>query len=947
MLDPQPATAFVGRERELEQLLALAEAAAGGDGQVAVIAGDAGIGKSRLAAELLAACQARGFGCLAAEADEVQQRRPFGVIREALGVDSPAPGLRQEIAELLEGHAGGENGRDDGERAAGKLGLESRIADMLALVVGDACRDSPLVLVLDDLQWADESSLVAIAGVARQAGSRPLLLVCALRRSPASAPLRALLASLAHLGAQRFELAGLPGREVARLATSRIGAPAGPRLRDALKATAGNPFYVDQLLSCLLRDSASLARLDGVVELTAPGLPASLRHAVLEQLRFLPEVTLEVLRAASLVGRSFSLAEVALVSPSAVTDVAAALSPALETGVAVTDGERLAFGHDLIRETIHEQMPPAVSRGLHRHLAAQLDAAGAGVERVAAQVMLGAEPGDAEAVGWLRRAAGEALASGPAIAADLLTRALELADEAFPERGELLAEAVRPLLWSGRAADAERVCSEGLAGAPGDEDEPLFRLGLADARLLQGRFQDARATCDEGLEGATLEEADRLHLEVVGALCGILLGDPQGIELARTIVATAPPSVPRVTAQDAIGQWELFTGHADRALAAFEAADVMRAQPGMLVSRIWHGSEVRVRMWHALALLDLDRLKEAAALLEAETAAKITVPALPHALLAACHYHAGHFDHALAESGAAGAAADANGSFTPASAPALAAMVALRRGDPERAQKLLVEAEHVRIPAEIAGDTIVRWVRALQLEATGRAQEAAEAAAGALAAYQRAGFASYMAWHAPDLVRIALTAGQADQAERAVLAAEHAATMLPVPSRRAGALRARGLLNDDTALLLDAVTAARQAPRPLDLAHTLRDAAAALVRDGQRDRARPLAGEALALLAQLGATGDERATRQLLRQAGLRIGARGKHTSAGHGWEGLTQAELRVAALAADGRPNAEIAQALHVSPRTVGWHLANIYRKLGLSTRAQLAADAARRESH
>lgn len=770
--------------------------------------------------------------------------------------------------------------------------------------------------------------------------------MCALRRYPAEQPLRALLATLAHRGAHRFDLDDLSGDALAQLASARIGAPAGPRLRDALEATGGNPFYAGELLRCL--DEQSLTSRDGVVELTAAALPTSLRLAVLEQLRFLPEVTREVLRAASLVGRSFSVSDVALASPSSITDVAAALTPALEAGIIVVDGERLAFRHDLIRETIHEQMPPDVRRSLHRHLAAQLDAVGAGVERVAAQVMLGAGPGDTEAICWLRQAASESLDSGPAIAADLLTRALELAGETFPRRGELLAEAVRPLLWSGRAADAERVCAEGLAGTtavPGDQDEALFLLGLADAQLLQGRYQEGRATCSKGLERANLEEADRLHLQVVAALCGFLLGDPQAIELARTIVATAPPSVPRITAQDTVGQWELFTGHADRALAAFEAADAMRGQPDMLVSRIWHGSEVRIRMWHAVALIDLDRLDEAAKILEAETAAKIAVPALPHALLAACHYHAGRFDETLAESRAASAAAAANGSFTPASAPALAALVTLRRGDPERAQELLAQAEQARTPAEPVGDTIVRWVRALQLETTGRADDAADAAAGALAAYQRAGFASYIAWHAPDLVRIALTAKRADDAERAVVAAEHVAAMLQTPSRQAGALRARGLLTGDVALLLDAVAAARRAPRPLELAHTLRDGAAALARHGQPDQARTLAREALALLAQLGATSEEHATRLLLRQAGLTIGAYGKHPSTNHGWDSLTGAELRVVALAAQGRTNPEIAQTLHLSPRTVGWHLSHTYRKLGINTRVQLAAKAARRE--
>jgi len=142
-----------------------------------------------------------------------------------------------------------------------------------------------------------------------------------------------------------------------------------------------------------------------------------------------------------------------------------------------------------------------------------------------------------------------------------------------------------------------------------------------------------------------------------------------------------------------------------------------------------------------------------------------------------------------------------------------------------------------------------------------------------------------------------------------------------------------------------ALAAARDARRPVDLALTLRDTAAALSRNGQPKRARALATEALELLRDLGAAGEEQSTRSVLRAAGLTLSARSKHARSRDGWDSLTEAELKIVALASQGRTNPQIAQALYLSPRTVGWHLSNIFGKLGVTSRGQLTAQAVRRD--
>jgi DNA-binding CsgD family transcriptional regulator/tetratricopeptide (TPR) repeat protein len=925
---------LIGRDRELAGLRSLLPGVSAGRGEIVVVSGEAGIGKSALAGELVADCADRGFVVFCAAADEVERRRPFGVVLDALGVHRQSSGERAGIVGLLaEGGADGPGGR---------LGLEARIADLLTGLVAEACERGPVVVVLDDLQWADESSLMTVSGIARLVGSHPLLLVCIRRPYPLDTPLRSLLASLDYRRASPVDLGGLEPDEVEALAARFSVGPLGSSVRALLKEAGGNPFYVSELMRCLLAEAGDWAASGQALELT--GVPPSFGLATLEELRFLPAPTLEVLRAAAVVGRSFSVGDVAMISPGSVGDAVGALGPSLQAGVVVADGERLSFRHDLVREAIYGDLAPAIRRGLHRDLASKLAASGAGPERVAAHVMLGADRGDVEAIGWLRRAAGEVRASSPAIAAELLCRALELTEGTTPGRTDVLAELVRPLLWTGQAAKAAEVCTEGLAAEPSVEEAPLFWLGLVTAQIVGGRFADARTTAVEALSCEELTESDCLVLATSRALCGVQLGDPEAWEAAREIAATAPRSMSRGTAQDVVAQWELVTGHADRALAAYEQVDSMVAPPEV-ENRIWQGSRVRIRMWEALALLDLDRIDEAVDLLRADLAALVAVPGVPHAFLAACHYHAGRFADAIEECEAAVRGAEAARSFVPASAPSLAATIALRQGRTEDCERLLAVAERVAAPAEAAGDTIWRWARTLFLEASGQADAAADAAGGALEAYQRAGFASYVAWHAPDLVRVCLRAGRAEQARLVVEAAEHVAAELPVASRRSGALRARGLLDGDNTRLLEALTAARQAGRPVDLAVALRDAAVALAGDGDKAAARPLAGEALDLLSTLGATGDHRRALQLLRRAGLSFGARTRHTRATEGWDSLTSAEHRVVGLVAEGRSNQQIARALSLSPRTVGWHLSNVFRKLSVSSRSQLVAALAKRD--
>lgn len=251
----------IGRDAELALLDELAGRAHRGHGQIVVISGEAGIGKSRMAAEVLIRRPDLGFTVYSGAADEVERRRPFGVVTDALGIDRDGDAVRAEVAELL-----------DGAAHRGRYGVEARIADLLDTVVGEACSRRPVALILDDLQWADESSMVATKRIAGSAAARPLLLVCVLRPYPTDLGLRALLAALDYRGAQRIDLEGLPVDRAAELATLIGGAPPGRNLRRMLAETGGNPLYIGQLLAGLGNGHGGRISEAGLLEVDAPSL---------------------------------------------------------------------------------------------------------------------------------------------------------------------------------------------------------------------------------------------------------------------------------------------------------------------------------------------------------------------------------------------------------------------------------------------------------------------------------------------------------------------------------------------------------------------------------------------------------------------------------------------------------------------------------------------------
>jgi predicted ATPase len=293
---------LVGRTRELERLEALAMRAAGGQGAVCVITGEPGIGKSRLVARALADWKSQGFDTYAAAAWEMEQRRPFGLISDALRLRDPTAGAAHDPA-----------------------GVDFQVAERLIDLIEDRATTAPVAIVVEDLQWADRSSLTVLGWLAREGAQLRLLLVCTLRPDPARAEVRALLAALDRLAAPRIGLGPLSEDEVSDLVAAAVEGPPADGLLHLVAAANGNPLHVIELVAALWADDVLAADQDGRVGVADGQFPVSLRKTVLHRLSGLPDAVPDLLRAASVLGSAWTVSELETIVSRPAGELAAGL----------------------------------------------------------------------------------------------------------------------------------------------------------------------------------------------------------------------------------------------------------------------------------------------------------------------------------------------------------------------------------------------------------------------------------------------------------------------------------------------------------------------------------------------------------------------------------------------------------------------------------------------
>jgi DNA-binding CsgD family transcriptional regulator/tetratricopeptide (TPR) repeat protein len=919
------------REDELRRLQRAIERACDGTGGLVSVHGPAGVGKTRLLARARSQAGAAGMRVLEARGAPLEATYAFGVARQLFEApvlaapDDERAALLSGAARLSErlfGEAGPPLEAEGGEAAFGALhGLHW-------LTVNLADR-GPLMLAVDDAQWADAPSLRFLSYLAGRLDGLPVVLVAAGRMPDpeAASPLWRQLAE--DESGLALRLRPLSEQATADLVRASLAGADDEFCRACHGATGGNPLFLRELLAALeqaeIEPTAATAPA-----VTTVGAPAVVRFVLHRLERLGPEAT-AFAQALAVLGDA---ADTRLAAEAAGLDqaAAAALGDRLVEADVLAPSQPPAFAHPIVRAAVYENLLPGERAARHAAAAALLAEAGAPPERVAAHLLEATPAGDPERVTVLRSAAARAAERGaPGAAATFLRRALA-EPPPVEARGELVGDLGRWELARQEFGGAEQHLLDALA-TPADPAVHV-RAGswLARCAVATGRSAAAAAALEQLL--ADLEHSDRDRtLEVEAELVNLHMsqmplrrllperlerfgrraaGDAR-FERVATVYAAVERSV-RAESADAIAddieaalaQGPLAslpanfvaimtlrqTGRYDTAARWLELAlQAARAQGLSGQLAIVHGE----RAWLALA-----RGAVADAALEAELGLELI--------------GAGHFMLPRLAAAATEAAIE-RGDLA-------AAAEAVRRGT--------AEGEHERLFLDEL------------LTARGKLDSARGEPRQALADLLRVGelHESYGVRRPDDWrphAALALAAlGESGRAEELAREQLERTRAFGVPRALGLALRAAGSViggAEGLALLEQAVATLEPSPARLELAHARAALGAELVRRRRRTDGREQLRAAVEAALACGATAlAERARGELGAGGGRRARLELSGVSA------LTPAERRVCELAAGDATNREIAQTLFVTEKTVELHLTSAYRKLAIRSRFQLA---------
>jgi ATP/maltotriose-dependent transcriptional regulator MalT len=916
---------LVGREKAAAVLREAIAATAGGSGGSVVIEGPAGIGKSRLLAEAESWARPHGLAVAAGRATVLDRVVPLTTLLTALRSGEP-PVFDRTALDALDGH---EFSR-------------YRLIDRLCRLVEDYSRVRPLAIVVDDVQWADELTALALRVMIPTLRSRPVLWLLARRPLPTRTAASDTMEWLVGQGTRTLQLEPLDEAATREFCAGVLGTEPGPSVLALAAGCGGNPFLLAELLTTL-RAEGRIHVAAKAAHATTGALPGDFVAAVDQRLRELSPDTLRLLEAASVLGRPFSVAAVAGLLHRPAVELLAATREAVSAGALDDHGNTLVFQHDLIREAVYDKLSGPVRQALHLEAATVLRAEGRPAAEVVAHFLRGTQRAEASALPMFREAVAQVAPTAPGAAADLVLRMINLLDRRDPARLRLVGDGVRLLAAAGRVAEARQLGETYLSCGLDAASESAIMLGLAEA--LKHAGQD-RLVTDYTRRGLALDGVSaevRAELLAVRAHALLQVDDVAGADAAGTSAVELGHASDTHSA--------VVSGGAARSMVAYargELGDAIKHARDAVVVAASVGGDAghrHPRLWLARALVATDKLAEADSMYladkyEADELGTVWSRPLAHQFHAELKVAAGQLAEAAAEAEAGVRVAEELSAM--ALVPALLAtlaQVAVYRGDTDAAGGYLTRArQHIRDGICVMTEEL-SWELAMYQDAVGQ-HSAAFDTIGALYEdlYDRPYLLVQEPAAAPKLVGIALRAQADAEAQAVVRAAERLATRNPgVASLTGSARHAAGLLHRDLATLRAAVAAHRDGPRPLCRAHAMEDTGVAEHAAGDRAAAIALLDEANAIYQESGARRDAARVHGLL----LAVGARGatgqERRRARTGWPSLTRSELRVVRLVAEGRTNREVADQLFLSPHTVDSHIRHAFAKLNVSSRVGL----------
>jgi DNA-binding CsgD family transcriptional regulator len=934
-----PAGGLVGRDSEMALLTGLVRDLARGRGRSVLIEGEPGIGKSALVRAATAAGSEAGCEVFWGAGDELGQALPLLPFLDGLRVREPSVNQRRDtIVRLLRGEVTAARGTD----------VPAVLAEQLLALVAEECAVRPTVLVIDDLQWADQASITLWGRLARAARQVPLLLVGMTRSVPHRDDVLALRRMVDD--ETRLQLTGLAEAAVSELVASLAGGrPDGSLLRLA-DGAAGNPLYVTELVAALARGSSLAVTEAGGARLASGSAPGSLAAAIADRLGFVTGPVREVLRAAALLGADFAVTDLATVLGRSVADLIPAVGEACAVGVLAESAHGLGFRHPLIRAALYEEMPASVRAAWHRAAGRALAEAGAPTDRVARQLLRAvdgsggpAEPADEWLLDWLAQHADLLVGQAPGVAAELLTRAVA-GSPGSARHGWLASRLADALFRTGDIAAAEQVANRALEHATEPDLLVDLHWTLAQCRMMDGRFAESLAALDLALASPGISARHRARLLVLAARTHNILGQAaKAGEVASTALAVAEEAGDNWAMGWALHVLTLVAavqGRLADALPIFDrAVAVTQADPTLTDLRLL------LQINQSLMLGNLDRYDEAVTTAgqvrdlanQVGTAVRM---AQAHTALSQLLFETGRWDDALAEveilreNPRAPEVACIN--------QGIAAVISFHRGETDVARRHLAAA----VPhAELIGNRVIGALvlaRSLDREQDGVLPEALAALTDAVNGNteQLEEIEDLLA----DGVRLGTQTGDLVTAQALAGHAAALAAGSDVPHRQADALYCRGLLDQDPPGLLAAAEHYEHAGRPLPRAKALEAAAGYFVETDDRGQARAAFTRAVEVYSALGAAGDVARLQATFRAHGIRRGPHAKHRQARSGWDSLTATEIKIAGYVEEGLSNPEIAAKLLLSRRTVATHVSHILKKLDVNSRTDIAREAALR---
>ncbi len=914
-----------GRDRELDEIDWLLDGPAAGCGRVLVFEGEAGIGKTHLVNAARGRAAERGMSVVGGGADDLERDQP-GRLLFAIGT---------------------ELGIDLREGARGVPDAGTATIEALIEAIDERAAREPVVIVAEDLHWADELSLRGLTTLVRHTRSLATGVIATMRPTPRPAFLNTMLSRLDRDASREVRLDGLDAGALGALISSHYGAPPGRRLARWLESTAGNPLFVVELARCL-DDDGVLHVADGWADTNVEQLPDGLRETIVRRLSALSSGCNELLRLASLLGGEFTLADLATIASRSVVSVAAELHEAADAGILEGFGDTLSFRHDLIREAVYDSILPAIRHDLHAAAARALALAGSPPARVARHFSLGARAGDADAATWLARAASDAAALEPGAAVDLFEQALEIAPDDWDGRNVTELALLEPLALCGRVDEATARATL-LAGRADDpETQFAIRCSLAAVLASGGDLSGASVECGRA---AGISDAPAAGVRILSCLAAgmrLLVGsDPEdAIAIADEALRLGDDDahllcVANQTLALAAGAQARFNdalGHARIASHSFNLSTMPRM--GFLIPDLWEASFSAYVDQFDDAIRTYERLGR-----DAEKRGETIL--LVHTNLGAgvVHFLAGRWDDSVRDLESGLAVADETGAHAQLVATnGLLAIVALGRGDVAAAASHRAAGNAALANGlHLFGVDVLLWANARALEAGGDD-------AGALQIlrelWQHTGWLRGLSQYqnfAPDLVRLAAVSGEHALAREVADATAALAEQSSVASARATALRCRGLADRDSDAFGAAIDVYRSTPRAVDLAACCEEAADLLGEVGRVDEAVALLDEAAGVHQEAGAVSYLARVDAKLRAHG-RKRRRSRPAPAEFGWEALSPKEREVAELVAQGLSNPQIGERLYISRRTVESHISHAFQKLGVRNRVELAAFTAQR---